>query len=136
VVEKEKTKFIDPKEMAELANAHPDLYWNNLSLKNSKDAMIFDINADHPLELIKHADIRDNGLILGMTLSSDGTMLATFSNMGSCLIWDLGTFTQIAALKDEQVIFNVIDFSRKKTLMNFIAEFLVLMAPKSLLEEN
>lgn len=43
------------------------------------------------------------GQILGMSLSPDGTLLATYSNMGSAQIWEMDTYQQVQSLRDQTV---------------------------------
>jgi WD40 repeat protein len=50
--------------------------------------MMNGINSENPVQALPY-DISDQGAITGMTLSKDGMLLATFSNIGSIKIWDI-----------------------------------------------
>ncbi|CAG8641079.1 11376_t:CDS:10, partial [Acaulospora morrowiae] len=88
-----------PNVVKKLANAYPDQYWRFHA--ESGDGMINYINEQHHLELV-NVDVRDQGPITGMTLSSDGTMLVTFCNVGSARIWDTSDFKLIQKLRDTE----------------------------------
>lgn len=64
--------------------------------------MINKINEDHPLELVE-SSICDQAAITGMVLSPDGTMLATFCNLGSVRIWSLEDYSLLKTLRDAKV---------------------------------
>ncbi|KAI8989312.1 WD40-repeat-containing domain protein [Pilobolus umbonatus] len=76
----------DPAIVQELNKKYPDSYWTFHA--DSGYNMIDRINVDNPLEPLSF-NISDQGAITGMTLSPDGTLLATFSNIGSIKIWDI-----------------------------------------------
>ncbi|KAI8885383.1 WD40 repeat-like protein [Backusella circina FSU 941] len=83
---KESPLLWDFEKTKDLAEKYPDNYW-----KYHADAghrMIEAINADNELECIP-CNMSDQGPITSMTLSSDGSLLATFSNVGSIKIWDI-----------------------------------------------
>ncbi|KAF9911170.1 hypothetical protein BX616_010648 [Lobosporangium transversale] len=61
--------------------------------------MLNKINEDHPLQLVD-CNIHDQAPITGMVLSPDGTMLATFCNLGSVRLWDLEDFSLLKTLRD------------------------------------
>jgi hypothetical protein len=46
------------------------------------------------------------GPITGMILSPDGTMLATFCNIGCVRIWDVNDFQMLQKLIDTEVLKN------------------------------
>ncbi|KAK5822562.1 WD40-repeat-containing domain protein, partial [Linnemannia elongata] len=80
-----------------LARQYPDSYWKHHA--ESKSGMINKINEDHPLELVE-SSICDQAAITGMVLSLDGTMLATFCNLGSVRIWSLEDYSLLKTLRD------------------------------------
>ncbi|KAG0099141.1 hypothetical protein BGZ93_009025 [Podila epicladia] len=88
----------DPSYVFGLARQYPDNYWR--SHAESKTGMINKISEDHPLTLVDNAHIHDQAPITGMVLSPDGTMLATFCNLGSVKIWSLEDFTLLKTLRD------------------------------------
>lgn len=60
------------------------------------------INAENPLESIT-CNISDQSAISSMSLSEDGTMLATFSSIGSIKIFEAGNdFTLLRKLRDTE----------------------------------
>lgn len=65
--------------------------------------MINKISEDHPLKLVDDAHIHDQAPITGMVLSPDGTMLATFCNLGSIKIWSVEDFSLLKTLRDANV---------------------------------
>ncbi|CAG8547573.1 1755_t:CDS:10 [Paraglomus brasilianum] len=89
----------EPKAASILAKKYPDKYWQCHA--QSGHEMINYINEDHPLELVG-VDVHDHGPITGMILSPDGTMLATFCNVGTTKIWDTSDFKLIQKLRDEE----------------------------------
>ena len=122
IEEKHISPIFDPQEVKVLSEAEQDDYGiKDLPSSNSKYSMILDINKDHPLKLIPDQDIRDRGKvssicrisskeythdlgqILGMTLSPDGTLLVTFSNTGTALVWDVDTMKLVQSLRDDKV---------------------------------
>ncbi|KAJ3124236.1 hypothetical protein HK098_001298 [Nowakowskiella sp. JEL0407] len=81
-----------------LASEYPDTYWKHTTL-DDEDGMIQFINDKSTLEALpKH--FRNDGPILGMSLSPEGTMLATFCTYGSVKIWDVTTFEELCVLRD------------------------------------
>ena len=90
----------DPNYVYSLARQYPDSYWKHHA--ESKSGMINKISEDHPLELVE-CNIRDQAAITGMTLSPDGTMLATFCNLGSVRIWSLEDYSLLKTLRDAKV---------------------------------
>ncbi|KAL1915225.1 uncharacterized protein VTP21DRAFT_7501 [Calcarisporiella thermophila] len=88
----------DPEVVRELAAESPDSFWTFHA--DSNHGMIDYINEDNPLTTLPVA-IEDQAPITGMVLSPDGTMLATFCNMGSCKIWDIeNDFKLLRKLRD------------------------------------
>jgi len=85
-------------ELCDLAKTYPDTYWEN---NGENGEMINFINEDYPLEIVPESSIRDFSQIVGIELSPDGQMLATFSTVGYTKIWDTDTFELIQTLKDE-----------------------------------
>ncbi|KAF9320937.1 hypothetical protein BG003_004219 [Podila horticola] len=88
----------DPSYVYSLARQYPDNYWR--SHAESKTGMINKISEDHPLKLVDDAHIHDQAPITGMVLSPDGTMLATFCNLGSIKIWSVEDFSLLKTLRD------------------------------------
>ncbi|KAF9390289.1 hypothetical protein CPB97_009629 [Podila verticillata] len=88
----------DPSYVYSLARQYPDNYWRNHA--ESKTGMINKISEDHPLKLVDDTHIHDQAPITGMVLSPDGTMLATFCNLGSVKIWSLEDFSLLKTLRD------------------------------------
>ncbi|KAI8075901.1 WD40-repeat-containing domain protein [Gilbertella persicaria] len=76
----------DPVAIKNLSLKYPDAYWRFHA--DSGYSMINQINSDHPLQTLP-LDISDQGAITGMTLSNDGNLLATFSNVGVIKVWDI-----------------------------------------------
>ncbi|KAJ3300785.1 hypothetical protein HK104_003755 [Borealophlyctis nickersoniae] len=98
-----KAAGFDPGAVAALSEEYPDSYWQAFASDDENEQnMISSINEEHPLELIPGANIRDHGHITGMVLSPDGSMLATFCNLGLAKIWNLDTFEVIQNLKDDK----------------------------------
>ncbi|KAJ3175703.1 hypothetical protein HDU87_005846 [Geranomyces variabilis] len=83
----------DPQEIASLALAHPT--------PKPPAPIPSSINAAHPLRLHPTADIRDRGHIMSIVLSPDGTILATFSTLGTVRLWDTETWALLTVLRDE-----------------------------------
>lgn len=77
----------DPKVVQQLALDYPDTYWN-FDVDTEDTDMIDLINMDHELKALS-LDVCDQGAVTGMTLSKDGTLLVTFSNIGAIKIWDI-----------------------------------------------
>nr|CAG8568291.1 10419_t:CDS:10 [Entrophospora candida] len=101
-VEEEKEVKLEPYDpilVKELANEFPDRYWEFNA--ESGYGMVNYINEQYPLELIK-AGVQDQGPINGMILSPDGTMLATFCNIGCVRIWDVNDFQMLQKLIDTE----------------------------------
>lgn len=66
--------------------------------------MISKISEDHPLQLVD-CNIHDQAAITGMSLSPDGSMLATFCNLGSVRIWSLDDYSLVKTLRDAKVCY-------------------------------
>ncbi|CAG8535931.1 10011_t:CDS:10 [Ambispora gerdemannii] len=96
----------EPTKMAVFSKQYPDQYWKCHA--ESGHGMINYINEGHQLELI-NVDVHDQGPITGMTLSPDGTMLVTFSNVGYAKIWDTSDFRMIQKLRDSEISETQID---------------------------
>lgn len=62
--------------------------------------LINTIDKTHPLNLSSGSAISDNGPILNISLTDDGSLLATFSTCGIVKIWCTETLTQLQSLKD------------------------------------
>ncbi|KAJ2746248.1 hypothetical protein GGI20_001528 [Coemansia sp. BCRC 34301] len=97
----------DPAQLRDLAERNPDAYWHELvSAKETAPEAGLDltgridfIDEDHPLELLPHS-ITDQMALTGMSLSPDGTLLATFGSSGHVHIWDTDTFECLTTLRD------------------------------------
>ncbi|KAG0210288.1 hypothetical protein BGX28_009444 [Mortierella sp. GBA30] len=87
----------NPSYVYSLARQYPDNYWRHHA--ESKSGMINKISEDHPLQLVD-CNIHDQAPITGMVLSPDGTMLATFCNLGSVRIWSLEDYSLLKTLRD------------------------------------
>ncbi|CAG8545866.1 6096_t:CDS:2, partial [Ambispora leptoticha] len=96
----------EPTKMAVFSKQYPDQYWKCHA--ESGHGMINYINEERQLELI-NVDVHDQGPITGMTLSPDGTMLVTFSNVGYAKIWDTSDFRMIQKLRDSEISETQID---------------------------
>ncbi|KAJ1820864.1 hypothetical protein LPJ60_002967 [Coemansia sp. RSA 2675] len=100
-----KEPTFDPVQVGELAERHPDTYWRELATDTDPDSSadltgrIDFIDEDHPLELLPHS-ITDQMALTGMSLSPDGTLLATFGSSGHVHIWDTDTFECLTTLRD------------------------------------
>ncbi|KAG1053228.1 hypothetical protein G6F43_004683 [Rhizopus delemar] len=80
-----------------LRETYPDPYW---SFHAESSDMIHTINEDHPLEGIP-CTINDQAPITSMALSRDGSLLATFSNIGAIKLWDVeNDFALVHKLRD------------------------------------
>lgn len=66
------------------------------------NGMISHINKSNPLQLLRTYDIREPGPIAGIVLSPDGSMLATFSTVGTAKLWDVHSGKLVMSLKDEK----------------------------------
>ncbi|KAF9175777.1 hypothetical protein BGX21_005982 [Mortierella sp. AD011] len=89
----------DPDYVYGLARQYPDNYLRYHA--ESKSGMINKISEDHPLQLVD-CNIQDQAPITGMALSPDGTMLATFCNLGSIRIWSLDDYSLLKTLRDAE----------------------------------
>ncbi|KAG9303200.1 hypothetical protein G9A89_000735 [Geosiphon pyriformis] len=98
--------IFEPTRIANFSTKYPDQYWRCHA--ESGHGMLNYINEDYQLELI-NVDVHDQGPITGMTLSPDGTMLVTFSNVGSAKIWDTTDFRMIQKLRDTKFLETQID---------------------------
>ncbi|KAK3814440.1 MAG: WD40-repeat-containing domain protein [Benniella sp.] len=96
-VRAENPNDFDPTEVYRLARQYPDTYWRYHA--ENKSGMISKISEDHPLQLVD-CNIHDQAAITGMSLSPDGSMLATFCNLGSVRIWSLDDYSLVKTLRD------------------------------------
>ncbi|KAI8137988.1 WD40-repeat-containing domain protein [Fennellomyces sp. T-0311] len=88
----------DPEAVDHLAKLYPDTYWRFHA--DTEYAMLDVINEDHPLTMLGY-HISDQAAIVGMTLSPDGTLLATFSSVGAIKLWDVtDEFKMVRRLRD------------------------------------
>ncbi|ORX62961.1 WD40 repeat-like protein [Hesseltinella vesiculosa] len=80
----------------ELAKAYPDTYWQ-WNMNNGH--MVQNVNKSSPLVSVHK--MNEQGSILGISLSEDGLLLATFSVFGSVRIYDVqDDFKLLAKLRD------------------------------------
>ncbi|KAL0087782.1 WD40-repeat-containing domain protein [Phycomyces blakesleeanus] len=94
---KKKVEYI-PEQVKQLAAEFPDNYWK-FHADTSYD-MIDTINEDCPLQSIP-CNMSDQAPITSMSISPDGTLLATFSNVGAIKIWDIeDDFRMVRKLRD------------------------------------
>lgn len=97
------TKLYDPQVVHQLSQDYPDTYWqfHADSIDSDGHLMIGQINSANTLKTLP-VNISDQGAIIGMTLSKDGTLLATFSNTGSIKVWDIedGSFRLLRKIRD------------------------------------
>ncbi|KAI8379820.1 WD40-repeat-containing domain protein [Choanephora cucurbitarum] len=85
--------------MEKLASEYPDPYWKFHA--DSGYRMVNQINADHPLEIVP-CTINDQAPITSMSLSDDGQLLATYSNVGAVRVYDIvQDFRQLRKLRDD-----------------------------------
>lgn len=70
----------DPEAVRSLAKEYPDAYWRFHA--DADTHMVDELTEDIPVETV-NVDISDHAAIVGMTLSEDGRVLATFSSVGS-----------------------------------------------------
>ncbi|KAF8977181.1 hypothetical protein BGZ46_007582 [Entomortierella lignicola] len=89
----------DPDYVYGLARQYPDNYLRHHA--ESRSGMIGKVSEDHPLQLVD-CNIQDQAPITGMALSPDGTMLATFCNLGSIRIWSLEDYSLLKTLRDAE----------------------------------
>lgn len=81
-----------------MAKKYPDVYWKHHA--DSGHDMINAINEQYALECIP-CNMSDQAPITSMTLSEDGTLLATYSNVGAVKIWDIeNDFALVRKLRD------------------------------------
>ncbi|KAI8332815.1 WD40-repeat-containing domain protein [Chlamydoabsidia padenii] len=81
-----------------LASSYPDTYWK-FDPQNSN--MVGNVNSSEPLVAVH--SMTDQGPVLGMELSEDGMLLATFCTMGTIKIWDIqNDFSLLRTLRDEE----------------------------------
>ena len=85
----------NPSYVHKLVDQFPDEYWNEL-LDGKKFEMF---EEKQGLKLIE-SHINDKAPILGLHLSRDGELLATFSTLGLIKIWDTTTFELLLELRD------------------------------------
>jgi WD40 repeat protein len=94
IIRKDKSTF-NPSQIKELRECFPDEYWNELHT-----GKIFQsLNEKKELKLVA-SHIGDRGPILGLQVSKDGELLATFSTLGIVKIWDTTTFELLQELYD------------------------------------
>ncbi|ORE10696.1 WD40 repeat-like protein [Rhizopus microsporus var. microsporus] len=97
---KKEPEFWNSKRVEELRENYPDNYWTYHA--ESGHQMIHTINENHVLESIP-CTINDQAPITSMALSQDGTLLATFSNIGAVKIWDVeNDFALVRKLRDTE----------------------------------
>ncbi|KAI9488386.1 WD40-repeat-containing domain protein [Zychaea mexicana] len=95
---KKKPAGYDPERCKQLTHAYPDTYWQFHA--DTGYSMINTINDNASLESVP-CNISDQAAITSMTLSADGTLLATFSNIGAVKIWDVeNDFKLVRKLRD------------------------------------
>ncbi|KAJ1735454.1 hypothetical protein LPJ72_001856 [Coemansia sp. Benny D160-2] len=94
-----KEPIYDPTISKALAEQYPDPYWHELSPTTSTSDRIDLIDEEHQLDLLPY-NISDQMAMTGITLSPDGTMLATFGSTGQVNIWDVETFECLISLRD------------------------------------
>lgn len=83
-----------------MAEEYPDKYWRFHA--DTEYDMIKSINQENTLEVLSF-DISDQSAITGMTLSNDGTLLATFSNIGAVKVWDIqNNFKCVRKIRDAE----------------------------------
>ncbi|ORY96382.1 WD40-repeat-containing domain protein [Syncephalastrum racemosum] len=70
----------DPEGVRSLAKEYPDSYWRFHA--DADTHMVDELSETIPVEPV-NVDISDHAAIVGMTLSNDGRVLATFSSVGS-----------------------------------------------------
>ncbi|KAI8140478.1 WD40-repeat-containing domain protein [Fennellomyces sp. T-0311] len=103
---KKKAEF-DPERCKALATAYPDSFWQFHA--DSGYGMINNINDTSLMEAVP-CNISDQAAITSMTLSNDGTLLATFSNIGAIKIWDIeNDFKLVRKLRDSEEV-NIDEF--------------------------
>ncbi|KAI9321404.1 WD40-repeat-containing domain protein [Dichotomocladium elegans] len=92
------TYCYDPEEIQRLAKEYPDTFWQFHA--DTEFPMVDVINEDHPLETLNY-NMSDQAPIAGMSLSPDGTILATFSSVGVVKLWDISDeFKLLRRLRD------------------------------------
>ncbi|KAL0083572.1 WD40-repeat-containing domain protein [Phycomyces blakesleeanus] len=97
---KVKKAVFDPNHVEELRKVNPDTYWQYHADREYQ--MIDNINENNQLEAVP-CNISDQAAITSMCLSPDGTLLATFSNIGAVKIWDIADdFNLIRKLRDTE----------------------------------
>ncbi|KAI9489101.1 WD40-repeat-containing domain protein, partial [Zychaea mexicana] len=81
-----------------LSKQYPDTFWRFHA--DTEYPMLDIINQDHSLTTLSY-HISDQAAIAGMTLSPDGTILATFSSVGAVKLWDVtNEFKMVRRLRD------------------------------------
>lgn len=88
----------NPSYLRELAKNFPDTYWKEFTMEEGGDIEGF--NNERDIQLIE-SHISDRGAILGLHVSDDGELLATFSTLGIIKIWDTTTFNLLQELHDK-----------------------------------
>ncbi|KAG0166791.1 hypothetical protein DFQ28_007313 [Apophysomyces sp. BC1034] len=97
---KPKKLAYDPVHVKKLAAENPDEYWAHHA--GTEYHMIDRINEENQLEVVP-CNISDQAAITSMSLSPDGTLLATFSNIGAIKIWDIeDDFRLVRKLRDAE----------------------------------
>ncbi|RKP24764.1 hypothetical protein SYNPS1DRAFT_29485 [Syncephalis pseudoplumigaleata] len=95
------TSGYEPATVRKLAQQYPDTYWQHHAESDSGMVNFVD-EGERALHCIKEANIHDQGPITGMKLSPDGTILATFCNVGCVKLWDLEDWRLLRHLRDTE----------------------------------
>ncbi|KAI9599559.1 WD40-repeat-containing domain protein [Syncephalis fuscata] len=101
VPKKRATSGYEPAAVRKLAQKYPDQYWQHHAESDSGMVNFVD-EQEQALYCITEATIHDQGPITGMKLSPDGTMLATFCNVGCVKLWDLEDWRLLRHLRDTE----------------------------------
>ncbi|KAJ1902600.1 hypothetical protein LPJ81_003518 [Coemansia sp. IMI 209127] len=94
-----KEPVYDPAKTKALAEQYPDPYWLQLLSSSATSDRIDLIDEEHQLELLPY-NISDQMAMTGMSISPDGSMLATFGSTGQVNVWDTETFECLTSLRD------------------------------------
>ncbi|KAJ1666527.1 hypothetical protein IW140_004626 [Coemansia sp. RSA 1813] len=94
-----KEPVYDPAKTKALAEQYPDHYWNQLVAPKATSDRIDLIDEENQLELLPY-NISDQMAMTGISISPDGTMLATFGSTGQVNVWDTETFECLTSLRD------------------------------------
>ncbi|ORX61626.1 WD40 repeat-like protein [Hesseltinella vesiculosa] len=102
--EVDRVTYFDVERSQELAQKFPDQFWQFHA--GNTDTMITNIHEKSPLEPVP-VYMNDSGAVTGMTLSPDGTLLATFSSYGSVKVWDVNNdlklFTKLRDREEDNI---------------------------------